>query len=434
VEERALYGAILAAPHDDAARLVYADWLDEHAGDFPSPRAERARAEFIRLQCEFARLRPEGWRAPPRPFVPPLEGRCAPPRPFAPSPERERRLLFQHGQKWRRALPIAISSAPFDRGFLRPYRALRPQEFLGRVPLRDAISDRLLLTVPEASPARRYLPDGELFTTCPLWDVHLYATPFPWDPLRDHGQYAEQLAEVARSPRLARVGWLKVTFFATPVLDFLRTGNFANVETLVLNSGPFPEVLEAVAGNESFRSLRYVEFGFDREVWLRDYPTALRFTALHAKLRIANERHLPYGEMRAALRAILRDTPLVPAAVPTPAPAQTPAPAVTAQAGGRAPSNSFEAVRIILSMLVVLWFVVGSAIRIANNRGAPPPMPPEYKFHNTTDRYKIPPEAFDAAEKLIRKPKPPATREPGPEERRPGFVGPPRPRPAEPKE
>ena len=43
------------------------------------------------------------------------------------------------------------------------------------------------------------------------------------------------------------VGWLKVSFFRTPVFGFLRTGNFANVETLVLNSGPFPQVLEAVA-------------------------------------------------------------------------------------------------------------------------------------------------------------------------------------------
>ena len=39
--------AIRAAPDDDAPRLVYADWLDEH-GDSP-------RAEFIRVQCELAR-------------------------------------------------------------------------------------------------------------------------------------------------------------------------------------------------------------------------------------------------------------------------------------------------------------------------------------------------------------------------------------------
>src|SRR5262245_65825725 len=39
--------AILAEPDEDAPRLVYADWLDEH-GD--------PRGEFIRLQIERARL------------------------------------------------------------------------------------------------------------------------------------------------------------------------------------------------------------------------------------------------------------------------------------------------------------------------------------------------------------------------------------------
>jgi uncharacterized protein (TIGR02996 family) len=43
----ALLRAIVAAPDDDAPRLVYADWLDEHG--------EAARAEFIRLQCKLAR-------------------------------------------------------------------------------------------------------------------------------------------------------------------------------------------------------------------------------------------------------------------------------------------------------------------------------------------------------------------------------------------
>jgi uncharacterized protein (TIGR02996 family) len=43
----ALLAAIRAAPADDAPRLVYADWLDEHG--------QPERAEFIRVQCELAR-------------------------------------------------------------------------------------------------------------------------------------------------------------------------------------------------------------------------------------------------------------------------------------------------------------------------------------------------------------------------------------------
>jgi uncharacterized protein (TIGR02996 family) len=46
----ALYQAILAAPDDDAPRLVWADWLDEHG--------QPDRAEFVRLQCELANLDP----------------------------------------------------------------------------------------------------------------------------------------------------------------------------------------------------------------------------------------------------------------------------------------------------------------------------------------------------------------------------------------
>src|SRR5262249_17928038 len=42
---------IIEHPDDDTPRLIYADWLDEHG--------QPARGEFIRVQCELARL-PEG--------------------------------------------------------------------------------------------------------------------------------------------------------------------------------------------------------------------------------------------------------------------------------------------------------------------------------------------------------------------------------------
>ena len=47
----ALRRAILESPADDAPRLIYADYLDEHG--------EPERAEFIRVQCEIARFE---WR------------------------------------------------------------------------------------------------------------------------------------------------------------------------------------------------------------------------------------------------------------------------------------------------------------------------------------------------------------------------------------
>lgn len=76
-DEAAFRAAILAEPDRDLSRLVYADWLDEHAGtvECPSIRPDgpcdvvcicrgtgsvsngyAARAEFIQVQCELAKL------------------------------------------------------------------------------------------------------------------------------------------------------------------------------------------------------------------------------------------------------------------------------------------------------------------------------------------------------------------------------------------
>src|SRR5213078_614891 len=52
-EEMAFRQAIIDNPDDDAHRLIFADWLEER-GD--------PRAEFIRVQCELARLPKEAER------------------------------------------------------------------------------------------------------------------------------------------------------------------------------------------------------------------------------------------------------------------------------------------------------------------------------------------------------------------------------------
>jgi uncharacterized protein (TIGR02996 family) len=50
-ERRALMAAIISQPDDDAPRLVFSDWLQEHGDEH-----DRARAEFIRLQIEMSKL------------------------------------------------------------------------------------------------------------------------------------------------------------------------------------------------------------------------------------------------------------------------------------------------------------------------------------------------------------------------------------------
>ena len=87
----ALLRAIAAAPDDDAPRLVYADWLDEH--DRPDP------AELIRIQCELAR--PEGTR-----------GRRTRLR------FRERDLLKVAELEWKKGIGKNCKGVEFRRGFV----------------------------------------------------------------------------------------------------------------------------------------------------------------------------------------------------------------------------------------------------------------------------------------------------------------------------
>jgi uncharacterized protein (TIGR02996 family) len=72
-DEEALLRAVIADPDDDAPRLIYADWLDEHG--------DSDRAEFIRLQCAIAERAPHGDR--PHDLF-----------------RRERELLAAHESEW----------------------------------------------------------------------------------------------------------------------------------------------------------------------------------------------------------------------------------------------------------------------------------------------------------------------------------------------
>src|SRR6266571_2688786 len=81
--------AIIEEPDDVALRLIYADWLDER-GD--------PRGEFIRVQCELARMSGDN----PRRVG--LEA-------------REQELLKQNEQAWAGPLPCPARTLQFRRGF-----------------------------------------------------------------------------------------------------------------------------------------------------------------------------------------------------------------------------------------------------------------------------------------------------------------------------
>lgn len=91
MDDPAFLATILAAPEDDAPRLVYADWLDEHE--------QPERAEFIRVQCDVARRE----KYDPRRSV--LEARA-------------RALLKRHGDQWANLVAAITRDYEFRRGFV----------------------------------------------------------------------------------------------------------------------------------------------------------------------------------------------------------------------------------------------------------------------------------------------------------------------------
>lgn len=100
-----LLQTIIQDPDDDTPRLIYADWLEEHGN--------QARAEFIRAQCESARLFRSGTN---------LE------RAFALRAQYTE-LLRRHEKEWVGEFPNKATSWTFERGFIE-YVAVDAANFL----------------------------------------------------------------------------------------------------------------------------------------------------------------------------------------------------------------------------------------------------------------------------------------------------------------
>jgi uncharacterized protein (TIGR02996 family) len=112
--------ATIENPGDDTPRLIYADWLDER-GD--------PRGEFIRVQCQLARLPETDSR---------LEGLRA----------RERALQNDHQQQWLGLPHHPLLHWRFERGFVAGLGHAGVFQLAGA----DVLGDRYL----------RLYPDGEL--------------------------------------------------------------------------------------------------------------------------------------------------------------------------------------------------------------------------------------------------------------------------------
>jgi uncharacterized protein (TIGR02996 family) len=110
--------AVIDNPDDDTPRLVFADWLDEHD--------DRARAEFIRVQCELAGLSRGDRR------VEALEA-------------HERKLRSANAARWLGRLNGCPRDRVFRRGFLERVRmhgqtfTAHRRELFGLGPIREVI-------------------------------------------------------------------------------------------------------------------------------------------------------------------------------------------------------------------------------------------------------------------------------------------------------
>ncbi|HEY7310894.1 MAG TPA: TIGR02996 domain-containing protein [Gemmataceae bacterium] len=120
-QRQAFLDAIIADPDDDAVRLIYADWLEEHGS-----AVERDRARFIRLQIELERVEDDDRRKA-------ILDEC-------------NQLIDRHWQEWTHGFQADRTAAyyykdTYKRGFL-PYMCLDDED------LSDPTLDVLLAHEP----------------------------------------------------------------------------------------------------------------------------------------------------------------------------------------------------------------------------------------------------------------------------------------------
>jgi uncharacterized protein (TIGR02996 family) len=233
-DEKGLLAAIWEHPHDDTPRLVYADWLQENG--------QPERAEFIRVQCELARL--DEWDESPR---------------KAELEKREQSLWTKHAKAWKTGLPKLLQAAPFHRGFVSPRRrAVTGSQFL-----------KLTL--------------GEL-ASAPLWDFNI-------------GQVRKTIVRVVASEAMVRVGVLEIQAqqFLNQGAAVLSVANFHNVADLRLTANWIGESgVAALVANPSVRQLRKLElYSSDlTDAAIATLASAPWFPGLHS-LEVGNN---PFGE------------------------------------------------------------------------------------------------------------------------------------------
>jgi uncharacterized protein (TIGR02996 family) len=194
----ALLDAILADPDDDSPRLVYADWLDERGNP---------RGEFIRVQCELARLPKYDTKR-------------------APIETREQELLNQHGAEWAQPVASIAREYQFHRGFIDTV----------------SIGGRKLLThgtkLFQASPLQhvKVFRLGSGGSAADLADFE-FLTRIRGLTLQGNIA-ATDLRKLVTAPGLKKLQALALEFYVSDdALDVLLSGSLPRLEALDLSAG-----------------------------------------------------------------------------------------------------------------------------------------------------------------------------------------------------
>src|SRR5438067_7559650 len=229
-DEQALFAAIRAHPEEDTLRLAYADWLDEQGGKAPPPlrpgRPARVnpgspsdRAEYIRVECELARLHDADDPTPETDArIKELQARS---RALGGAVVKAWEAPFRNGK------PLAgrYAGFHFSRG-LPEWIILNGEQAL-------AYGEALLRLTPIVQLNAHNLSDGQL--------DRLLATPslpeYPHLHLTLHRAELTRLADTAPLPALAEL-WVDGTWTLDPhgANRFARSPNFPRLQRLWLSA------------------------------------------------------------------------------------------------------------------------------------------------------------------------------------------------------
>jgi uncharacterized protein (TIGR02996 family) len=269
---------IIENPDDITARLVYADWLDEH---------DNPRGEFIRVQCRLAELAEDESERPA------LEA-------------REKELWAAHGKTWRKEAPAWPHIVRFRRGFAEEVQC-PPKAFLkqGAGLFRRAPIISLTLRVAEDHlAALAACPLLAHLRSLRLWEfsAELAASPHLANLTcldLAGAQVGDAVCEaIAASPHLARLTRLHLNgnrLGDHGVSALARSPHLSNLNTLILGANPFgPEGVRSLADSPRLANLR--ELGLWYCGMGPEGAEALAAARHLANLRTLNLDHNPIGD------------------------------------------------------------------------------------------------------------------------------------------